>query len=56
MSLKDYENVESSKIEFKEFLEMSKPKNWLKSVSAFANSNGGIILYDVRMLIENPLE
>lgn len=38
MQLKDYEKVESTNIEFKEKVEYSKPKSWLKSVSAFANS------------------
>lgn len=48
MELKDYEQVESSNIDFKEKVEYNKPKSWLKSVSAFANSNGGILLFGVR--------
>lgn len=28
-------------------LEEKKPKSWLKSVSAFANSKGGIILFGI---------
>ncbi len=48
MQLKDYEKVESSNIDFKEKVECSKPKSWLKSVSAFANTNGGILLFGVR--------
>lgn len=48
MQLKDYEKVESTNIEFKEKVEYSKPKSWLKSVSAFANSNGGILLFGIR--------
>ena len=37
MHLKDYGKIESTNIEFKEKVEHSKPKSWLKSVSAFAN-------------------
>ncbi len=48
MKLKNYEKVESTNIDFKEKVEYSKPKSWLKSVSAFANSNGGILLFGVR--------
>ena len=47
MKLKDYEKIESSNIDFKEKLETSHPRSWLKSVSAFANSKGGILLYGV---------
>lgn len=43
----DYEKAETSNIDFKEKLEEKKPKSWLKSVSAFANSKGGIILFGV---------
>ena len=35
-------------IDFKVDLEKDKPKSWLKSVSAFANTNGGILLFGVR--------
>ena len=48
MRLKDFDNVESTNIDFKEFLEKDKPKSWLKTVSAFANTKGGTILYGVR--------
>ncbi len=47
MKLKDYEQIESTNIDFKEKLETSHPKSWLKSVSAFANTKGGILLYGV---------
>ena len=33
-------NVENTNIDFKEKVEYQKPKSWLKSVSAFANTNG----------------
>jgi ATP-dependent DNA helicase RecG len=48
MKLKDYDKAENSNIDFKEKVETSKPKSWLKSVSAFANTNGGVILFGVR--------
>lgn len=38
MKVKDYDKVESSNIEFKEKVEYGKAKNWLKTISAFANS------------------
>lgn len=47
MKLKDYENVESSYIDFKEKVEYNKPRSWLKSVSAFVNTKGGIILFGI---------
>ena len=47
MSLSDYERAETSNIDYKVSLEEKKPKSWLKSVSAFANSKGGIILFGV---------
>lgn len=47
MKIKDYEKAETSNIDYKIALEEKKPKSWLKSVSAFANSKGGIILFGV---------
>lgn len=55
MKLSDYEKVESTNIDFKEEVEYRKPKSWLKSVSAFANSNGGILLFGVRDLDRMPV-
>lgn len=48
MKLEDYSKAESTNIDYKEKLEKNKPKSWLKSVSAFANTNGGVILFGVR--------
>lgn len=48
MKIKEYEKAETSNIDYKELLEEKKPKSWLKSVSAFANSKGGIILFGVK--------
>ena len=47
MKLKDYKKVETTNIDFKSEIEIKKPKSWLKSVSAFANTKGGIILFGV---------
>lgn len=47
MKLKDYEKAETTNIDFKAELETQKPKSWLKSVSAFANTKGGIILFGI---------
>ena len=44
----DYSKAEDSAIEFKEALEEKKVRSWLKSVSAFANTCGGKIVYGVR--------
>lgn len=55
MKVKDYDKVESSNIEFKEKVEYGKAKNWLKTISAFANSNGGIILFGVRDVDREPI-
>ena len=55
MKLEDYERVESSNIDFKEGVEYKKPKSWLKSVSAFANSNGGILLFGIRDVDKEPI-
>ena len=45
--------LESSSVDYKEALEIKKPRSWLKSVSAFANSFGGHIVFGVR---DNPRE
>ena len=55
MKLNDYEKVESTNIDFKETVEYKKSKSWLKSVSAFANSNGGILLFGVRDIDRKPV-
>ena len=48
MQLRDFDNVESTNIDYKEFLEKDRPKSWLKTVSALANTKGGNILYGIR--------
>lgn len=55
MQLKDYEKVESTNIEFKEKVEYNKSKSWLKTVSAFANSNGGILLFGIKDVDREPI-
>lgn len=43
----NYREIESTRLDYKVSLEEGKPKTWLKSVSAFANSHGGHILFGV---------
>lgn len=38
---------ETTEYDKKQEVEMRKPKSWLKSVSAFANGNGGILIFGV---------
>lgn len=47
IELKDYGKIESTSIDYKEKSWNKKPKSWLKSVSAFANTNGGILLFGI---------
>jgi len=39
--------MEATKCEFKEMLEVKKIKSWLKTISAYANSMGGVILFGI---------
>lgn len=39
--------AEATECDFKENLEIKKPKSWLKSVSAFANGIGGTLFFGV---------
>ena len=39
--------VECSAYDFKEMLERKKVKSWLKSISAFANTDGDSLFYGV---------
>jgi hypothetical protein len=39
--------TELTDCDFKEMLEVRKPKSWLKSVSAFANERGGGLVFGV---------
>lgn len=47
LRISEYEKAETTNIDYKVELEINKPKSWLKSVSAFANTKGGIILFGV---------
>lgn len=40
--------AESTDCDFKAMLEVKKPKSWLKSISAFANGIGGVLLFGVK--------
>lgn len=44
---KEIGSIEATRVDYKESLESEKPKSWLKSVSAFANTNGGHIIFGV---------
>lgn len=48
MKLQDYDNAENTNIDFKEQVEYSKNKSWIKSVSAFVNTNDVIILFGIK--------
>ncbi len=58
----DYSRIEATRLDYKVNLELKKPKSWLKSVSAFANTHGGYILFGVAdathraIGLENPQE
>lgn len=39
--------AETTDCDFKQAVEIKKPKSWLKSVSAFANGIGGTLLFGV---------
>ena len=43
----NFQKIEATKLDYKATLEESKPRSWLKSVSAFANTHGGHILFGV---------
>lgn len=43
-----YEKIESDYIEYKEMVEYKKPKTWLKTICAFANSGGGKLIIGIR--------
>ncbi|WP_417135260.1 Fic family protein [Rubneribacter badeniensis] len=47
--------AETSGREFKQAVERSKPKSWLKTVSAFANTYGGQIVFGVTDDIHEPV-
>lgn len=48
MKISDYLLIESTMIELKVAVEERKAKNWLKSVSAFANTKGGMIIFGIK--------
>ena len=47
MKFEDFQRIEATHLDYKVSLEKEKPKSWLKSVVAFANTKGGHILFGV---------
>lgn len=47
MNVSNFQQVEKTKLDYKQSLEEGKPRSWLKSVSAFANTQGGHLLFGV---------
>lgn len=47
MTIEQYLTAESTSVEFKESLNTVKPKGWLKTVSAFANTLGGSLIIGI---------
>lgn len=47
MTIEQYLTAESTFVEFKESLNTVKPKEWLKTVSAFANTLGGSLIIGI---------
>ena len=48
-------SIESTKLDYKIDLESEKPRSWLKSVSAFANTGGGHIVFGVTNDTHTPV-
>ncbi len=47
VNITDFHDIEATKLDYKVDVESAKPRSWLKSVSAFANTGGGHILFGV---------
>lgn len=47
MNIEEIKSMEATYLDYKESLEVTKPKSWLKSVAAFANTKGGHIIFGV---------
>lgn len=47
MNVEDIMSMEATYLDYKESLEIGKPKSWLKSVVAYANTRGGHIIFGV---------
>ena len=55
MKFEDFQRIEATYLDYKVSLEKEKPKSWLKSVVAFANTKGGHILFGVSNNDHEPI-
>lgn len=55
MKFEDFQRIEATHLDYKVSLEKEKPKSWLKSVVAFANTKGGHILFGVTNNDHDPI-
>ena len=55
MKFEDFQGIEATHLDYKVSLEKEKPKSWLKSVVAFANTKGGHILFGVTNNGHDPI-
>jgi ATP-dependent DNA helicase RecG len=46
-TLEEFLLTEATRCDFKEMLEVKKPKSWLKPISAFANGAGGVLFFGI---------
>ena len=55
MKFEDFQRIEATYLDYKVSLEKEKPKSWLKSVVAFANTKGCHILFGVSNYDHEPI-
>lgn len=55
MKIDEYIKAETTNIDYKKNVELNRPKSWLKSVSAFANTKGGILLFGIEDKTHNKI-
>ena len=55
MKFEDLKGIEATHLDYKVSLEKEKPKSWLKSIVAFANTKGGHIIFGVTDKEHEPI-